>query len=153
MNYILLPDDMYRKCFGILICWGLTYEPSLTLLGLWRSGVDFGGFGDFGVDPSLSDAVMSFLRLTEASKCIPHPHGMYKKCFGILICWRLTYEPPLTSLGLWRSGVDLGDLGVDLSLSVAVMSFLRLTETEASKCIPHPHGIYRKCFGILICYE
>ncbi len=72
-----------------------------------RLGVDF---GDFGVYLSLSDVVMSLLRLTEASDWVPHPYWMYTKCFSTLICYELTYGSTLTPLHLCRLGGDLGIL-------------------------------------------
>ena len=110
-----------------------------------------GGFWGLGVDLSLSDVVMSWLRLQQASDWTPYPYWMYTMCFGTLIRCEWAYGSTLTLLGQCRGGVDLGVWGVDLSLSDVVMSWLRLQ--EASDCIPHPYWMYTKCFGSLIWCE
>ena len=86
----------------------------------------YGGeiFRYFGVYLSLSDVVMSLLRLTEASDCIQHPHWMYRKCFSILICYEQAYVSTLTLVCLCRLGEDFWE--VDLSPCDVVMSWLRL---------------------------
>jgi hypothetical protein len=121
-NCISHPHGMYRKCFGILICYEQAYVSTLTLLCRCRLGVDF---GDFGVDLSLYDVVMSWLRPQQASDWIPHPYWMYTKYFGTLICCVWVYEATLTVIHLCRWRVDFGVLGVDLSLCDVVMSWLR----------------------------
>ena len=79
---------MYAKCFGTLIWCEWPYGSTLTLLGLCRWGADL---GFLGVDLSPSDVVMSWLRLQQASDCIPHPYWMYAKCFGTLIWCEWSY--------------------------------------------------------------
>ncbi len=75
------------------------------------------GFVFLGVDLSLSDVVMSWLRLQQASDCIPHPIWMYTKCFGALIWCEWSCGSNLTLLGLCRWGAYFGFLGVDLSMN------------------------------------
>ncbi len=50
------PYDMYTKCFTTLICCGWAYGSTLTLVCLYRSGVDF---WDIGVVLSLTDVAVS----------------------------------------------------------------------------------------------
>jgi len=83
--------------------------------------------------------------------CIPHPYHMYTKCFSTLICCGWAYECTLTLLSLCRSGVGFRKIGVGLSPSDVVMSWLRL-QTPVD-CIPHPYHMYIKCFSTLICCE
>ncbi len=91
-------------CMGIWI-WGHPYSDTPSVAG---SGwiLDF-GFGIMGVDLSLCDAVMSWLRLQQASDWIPH----YTKCFGTLICWVWAYGTTLTTVPLCRSRVDFSGFG------------------------------------------
>jgi hypothetical protein len=112
------------------------------------------GFGDFRVDLSPSDVVMSSLRLTEASDCIPHPYDIYTKCFStLLICYKRAYGSTLilTLLHTCTSGWWFLFFGVDLSLIDVVMSWLRLQ--QASDWTPHPYWMYTKCFDTLIWCE
>ena len=137
---------MYTKCFRTLICCGWAYVCALTLLRLCRSGEDF---RKIGVGRSLSDVVMSWLRLQTCLECIPHPCHMYTQCFSTLICCGWAYGSALTLLHLCRSGVDFRKIGLSPSPSDVVMSWLRLqTRLE---CIPHPCHMYTKCFITLIC--
>ena len=127
---------MYTKCFSTLICCGWAYGFALTLLCLCRLGVEF---GKIGVGQSLSDVVMSWLRLQTCLECIPHPNHMYRQCFSTLICCGWAYGSALTLLCLCRSGVEFTKIGVLQSLSDVVMSWLRLqTHLEY---IPHPLSI------------
>ncbi len=140
------PYHMYTKCFITLICCGWGYGSALTPLCLSRSGVEF---RKIGVGWSLSDVVMSWLRLQTCLECIPHPCHMYTKCFSTLICLGWAYGSALTLLHLCRSGVDFRKIGLGPSPSDVVMSWLRLqTHLES---IPHPNHMYTKCFSILIC--
>ena len=116
------PCHMYTKCFITLICGGWTYGCTLTLLRLWRSGEYVGEL----VGQSLSDVVMSWLRLQSHLEFIPHPCHMYKKCFSTLICCGWAYGSALTLLCLCRSGVEFRKIGVGQSLSDVVISWLRL---------------------------
>jgi hypothetical protein len=120
---------------------------ALTLLCLCRLGV---GFRKIGVGQSLSDVVMSWLRLQTCLERIPHPCHMYTQCFSTLICCGWAHGSTLTLLHLCRSGVDFRKIELSPSPSdVAVMSWLRLqTHLE---CIPHPCHMYTKCFITLIC--
>jgi hypothetical protein len=108
-------------------------------------------FGDFRVDLSPSDVVMSWLRLQQALDWTPHPYWMYAKCFGTLIWCEWAYGSTLTLISLCRWGADLVFFGVDLSPSDVVMSWSRLQ--QASDWIPHPYWMYAKCFGTLIWCE
>ena len=74
---------------------------------------------------------------------------MYTKCFSTLICCGWAYGSTLTLLRMRRSGVDFWKIGVGLSPSDVVMSWLRLQSPV--DCIPHPFYIYAKCFSTLIC--
>jgi len=142
--------DVYKVFWHLDILFIGIWVSTLTLLGLCRWGV---GFFFWGVDLSLSDVVMSWLRLQQASDCIPHPYWMYTQCFGSLRWCEWAYESSLTLLGLCRWGAYFGFLVVHLSLRdvVVVMSWLRLQ--QASYWIPHPYWMYAKCFGTLIWCE
>ncbi len=52
---------------------------------LWRSGVDF--WDNFGVDLSLSDDVMPWLRLKPPVERNPHPYDMYKVFKHLDMLW------------------------------------------------------------------
>ncbi len=106
-------------------------------------------FRKIGVWLSPSDVVMSWLRLQTPTDCIPHPYHLYTKCFSTLICCGWAYGCTLTLLCLCRSGVDFWIIGVGLSPSDVVMSWLRL-QTPVD-CTPQLHHIYTKCFSTLIC--
>jgi hypothetical protein len=125
---------MYTKCFSTLICCGWAYVCALTLLCLCRSGEDF---RKIGAGRSLSDVVMSWLRLQTCLQCIPHPFYMYTKCFSTLTCCGWSYVCALSLFCLCRWGVDFRKIGLSPSLSDVVMSWLRLqTHLE---CIPHQY--------------
>ncbi len=98
-----------------------------------------------GVELSLSDVVMSWLRLQTPINCIPHPYYMYTKCFGISVCCGWAYGCIFTLLCLCRSGVDFRKIGVGLSLNDVVMSWLRFKTLV--DCIPHPYHMYTKCLA------
>ncbi len=117
----------------------------IYVLHLCRSGVDF---KIIGVWASLSDVAMSWLRIQTPMDCIPHPYHIYTKCFSTLICCGWAYGSTLTLLRLCRSGVDFRIIGVGLSPSDVVMSWLRLK--TPIHCIPHPYHMYTKCFGTLM---
>ena len=102
------PCHMYTKFFITLICRGWAYGCTLTLLRLGRLGADY---RKIGVGQSLSDVVMSWLRLQTCLECIPHPCHMYTKCFSTLICCGWAYGSALTLLCLCRLGVDFMKLG------------------------------------------
>jgi hypothetical protein len=112
MECISHPHDTYTMCFSTLICSVWAYGSTLTLVCLCRFGVDF---WDIGVDLSLTDVAMSWLRLKPPMECISHPYDMYTKCFSTLICYRWAYRLTLTLLCSCRFGVDFGEIGVDLS--------------------------------------
>jgi hypothetical protein len=139
---------MYAKCFSTLECCGWAYGSTLNVLRQCRSGVDF---QDFGVELSLSDDVMPWLRLKPPVECIPHPYDMYAKCLSTLTCCWWAYGSTLNVLRQCRSGVDFQDFGVDLSPSDDVVPWLRLKPPV--ECNPHPYGMYTKCLSTLICYE
>jgi hypothetical protein len=89
---------------------------------------------------SLSDVVISWLRLQTCTDYIPHPCHMYTKCFSTLICCVWAYGCTLTLLHLCRSGVDFRKIELSPSPSDVVMSWLRLqTRLE---WIPHPCHMY-----------
>jgi len=140
------PCNMYTQCFSTLICHGWAYGCTRTLLHLCRSGV---GFRKIGVGQSLSDVVMSWLRLQTHLECIPHPNHMYTKCFSTLIRCGWAYGCTLTLLRLCMAGLEFRKIGVGWSLSDVVMSWLRLQ--TCLDCTPHPCHMYTKCFITLIC--
>jgi hypothetical protein len=45
---------------------------------------------------SQNDVIMSRLRLTATSNCLPHPYYTYTKCLSILICYPSAYNISLT---------------------------------------------------------
>ena len=67
------PYWINTMCFTILICYEWVYWSTLTLLCLCRLGVDIRGYWG---SLSLSDVVMSWLRLKPPVECIPHPYWM-----------------------------------------------------------------------------
>ena len=77
---------------------------------------------------------------------------MYSKCLRTLICCGWAYGSILillhqsSRLGL---DVDVGYLGVDLSLSDDVMPRWRLKPPMG--CIPHPYDKHAKCLSTLTC--
>ncbi len=89
------PYYMYTKCFSTLICCGLKYGYTLTLLYRCRRGWII---WKVGVWVRANGIVVSWLRLQTASDCIPHPYHMYTKCFCTLICCGWTYRCTLTLL-------------------------------------------------------
>ncbi len=106
-------------------------------------------FRKIGVRRSLSNVVMSWLRLQTRKACIPHPCHMYTQCFSTLICCGWAYGCTLTLLRLCRSGVEFRKIELSPSPRDVVMSWLRLqTRLE---CIPHPYHMYTQCFSTLIC--
>ena len=94
---------MYTKCFNTYLSCGWAYGSALTLLCLWRSGVEFRKIGEWW---SLSDVAMSWLRLQTYLESIPHPFHMYTKCFSPLIRCGWAYGYALTLLRQCRSGVS-----------------------------------------------
>ena len=104
-------------------------DGHLTLLRLWRSRVYFRQL----VWLSLSDVVMSWLRLQTPVKCIPHLYHMYTKCFNILICHGWAYGCALTLFYLCNKlGGDFRKIEGWLSPSDVVMSWLRREVHPAS---------------------
>ncbi len=131
-------------CFSTLICFGWTCGCTLILICLWRWAEIF---GKPGVWLSPSDVVKSWLRLQSPLDCIPHPYYInvyiYTVCFSTLICFGWTCGCTLILIYLWRWGWIFGKLGVWLSSSDAVKSWLRLQ--SPLDCIPHPYYIYIQC--------
>ena len=84
-------------------------------------------------------------------ECIPHPYWMWAKCFTTMICYQWAYGSTLTLLCLAGLGWIFGDIGVDLSPSDVVKTWLKL-QTHMDCCL-HPYWINTMCFTILICYE
>jgi len=139
------PCHMYTKCFSTLICGEWAYGCALTLLCLCRSGVKF---RKIGVGQSLSDVVISWLRLQTCLECIPHPCHMYKQRFSTLMCCGWANWSTLALLRLCRSGVDFSKIELSPSPSDVVMSWLRLQ--TCLECIPNSCHMYTKCFSTLI---
>ncbi len=110
------PYHMYTntKCFIALICCGWAYGFGLTLWCLSRWGVEF---RKIGTGQSLSNVVMSWLRLQTHLESILHPFHMYTKCFITLICCGCAYVCALTLLCLCRSGVEFRKIGLSPSPS------------------------------------
>ena len=92
---------------------------------------------------------MSWLRLQSPIDCIPHPYYIYTMCFITLICcgWTCGCTPTRYALRTWLW--IFGKLGLWLSLSDAVLSWLRLQ--SPADYIPHPYHIHTMCFSTLIC--
>jgi hypothetical protein len=128
-----------------LICCEWAYRPTLTLLRLCRSGVDF---RKIGVWLSPSDVAISWLRLPTPMDCISHPFYIYTKCFNTLICCEWAWVHHYTVTPVQVRGGFLDNWGMAKPEDVA-MSWLRL-QTPAD-CIPHPNHMYTKCFSTLIC--
>ena len=106
-------------------------------------------FRKIGEGQSLSDVVISWLRLQTCLNYIPHPCHMYTQCFNTLICCGWAYGSTLTLLRLCSSGVDFRKIELSPSPSDVVMSWLRLqTRLEY---IPNPCHLYTKCLITWIC--
>jgi hypothetical protein len=103
------------------------------------------------VGRSLSNDVMSWLRLQTCTNCIPHSCHMYTQCFSTLICCGWAYGCTLILLRLCRAGVDFRKIELNPSPSDVVMSWLRLRLQTHLECIPHPCHMYAQCFSTLIC--
>ena len=71
-------------------------------------------FWDFGVDLSLSDDVVPWLRLKPPVECNPHPYHMYTKCLSTLICYEWVYGSTLTVYACAGRGWIFRDFGIDL---------------------------------------
>jgi hypothetical protein len=67
-------------------------------------------FGKIGVWANPNDVGVSWLRLQEASDCIPHPYWMYTMCFSTLICCGWAYGCTLTLIPV-QVGVNFEKLG------------------------------------------
>jgi hypothetical protein len=93
------PYWMYTKCFGPLRWCEWPTGSTVTLFGLWMPR---GGFWGFGVELSMSDVGMSWLRLQQTSDWTPHPYWMYTKCFGTLMWCEWPNGSILTLLGMCR---------------------------------------------------
>ncbi len=103
----------------------------------------------WGLWPNLNDFVASWLRLQEASDCVPNPYWMYTKCFSTLICCEWAYGCyPYTVIPV-ELGAKFGKIGVWANLNDVVVSWLRLQ--VPSDYVPHPYWMYIKCFSTLIC--
>ena len=102
-----------------------------------------------GVGRSLSDVIMSWLRLQTRTDCIPHPNHMYTKYFSILLSCGWAYGSARTLLLFCQVGQDFGKIRVRLSPSDVVRSCFRLQ--NRLECIQHPYYMYTKCFITLIC--
>ena len=96
------PCHMYTKCFSTLIWFGWAYGCALTLLCMCKLGKD--SRKQIRVGQSLSDVVMSWLRLQTHLEHIPHSCHMYPECFSILLCcgwiWVHPYSKALVSGGV-----------------------------------------------------
>jgi len=109
MESILHPFHMYTKCFTTLICHGWVYGCALTLLCLCRSGVEF---RKIGVEQSLSDVAISWLRLQHAwiashihVICI---HSVSAPCYAV--DGHMDMGPPLHCYAWAGQGWILGKL-------------------------------------------
>ena len=101
---------------------------------------------------SLSNVVMSWLRLQTRTDCFPHPCHMYTQYFSTLICCGWAYGCTLTLLRLCRAGagVDFRKIELSPSPSDAVISWILRLQTHLEST-PHPCHMYTKCFSTLIC--
>ena len=94
------------------------------------------------VDPKLCCTIVVEAQTTVDG--IPHPYHMYTKCFSTLICCGWAYGSTLTMLLLCQVGLDFRKIGLWLSPSDVVRSWLSFqTHME---CIPHPYYMCTKCF-------
>ncbi len=73
---------------------------------------------------------------------------IYKVFYHIDMLWMGTWVGP-NNVALVPRGLDIRKIGVGLSLSNAVMSWLR--QGICKDCIPLPYHMYTKCFITLIC--
>ncbi len=89
-----------------------------------------------GAVQSLSNVVMSWLRLQTLTDCIPQPNHLYKKYLSILLSCGWAYGSARTLLLLCQVGYDFGKIRVWLSPSDVVRSCLRLQ--NHLECIQHP---------------
>jgi hypothetical protein len=145
LNPLWTASHIQIGCFTTMICYEWVYWSILTLLCLYKIGVDFWRYWG-RPEPEWWCNVM-----VEAQT----PHGVHsasildvKKCFSTLICYEWAYGSTLTLLCLCRFGVDFWGYWGSLSLSDIVMSWLRLN--PPMECIPHPYWMYTKCFSTLI---
>ncbi len=99
------PYWIYTKFFTTLICYEWAYGSALTLVCLYRSGVDF--HGNWGIpepDWCYNVIVEAQTHLWSAF----HIHMISVKCFTTLTCYEWAYGSTLTLLCLWTI---LGKLG------------------------------------------
>jgi hypothetical protein len=89
-----------------------------------------GEFWKIGVGRSLSDAVMSWLRLQTHLESTPHPCHMYTKCFSTLIRCEWAYGCTLTLLPILLGSYFEVLLCHLWSQHDVIMSWLRLTATS-----------------------
>ncbi len=69
-------------------------------------------FWKIGVWLSLSDVVVSWLRLQTPADCFPHPYWMYTKCFSTVTCCGWAYGCTLTLLSCAGGGQILENWGM-----------------------------------------
>ncbi len=113
------------------------------------SSTPVNGLGWCGNLWSQKDVIMSWLRLTTTSTCVPHPYQTWTKCLSTLICCPWVYSKSLihscTHITWLKFGVSWSLLW---SQNVVSTSWLRLTAT--SHCFPHPYYTHTKFLRILI---
>ncbi len=81
-----------------------------------------------------------------------HPTSMtyvYKVFYHLDMPWMGIWVHPYTATPVQQVGGDSRKIGVWLSWSDVVTSWLRL-QTPV-KCIPHPYHMHTKCFSTLVC--
>ena len=88
------PYQTCTKCLSTSICCLQAY--SITLTQLYPSY--FPQIWALGHLWSQNDVIMSWLRLTANSNCLPHPYQTYAKCLSTLICCPYAYGSSLTQL-------------------------------------------------------
>ncbi len=140
------PYHIYTKCFSTLIYCGWAHGCTLTLLCLCRWRWIFSKLGTW---LSPSDVLKSWLRLQSLIDCIPHPDHIYTKCFSTLIYCGWAHGCTLTLLRMCRWGWIFGKLGIWMSPSDVVRSWLSLQ--NPADCIPLLLFIHTQCFSTLIC--
>ncbi len=101
------PYYIYIKCFSTLICCGLTYGCTLTLICLWKWRWIL---GKLGVWPSWSDVVKSLLRLHIPIECILCPYYKHNAFLHLDMLWIDMWGHPYTDMPL-KVEMDSGEIG------------------------------------------
>jgi hypothetical protein len=137
----LLPPsmlDIYKVFEHIaMLSMGVQYQPYTVIVT--QLGSYFGALSHLWSQP---DVIMSWLRLTATSSCLPHPYLTYTKCLSTLLVLSLGIQYQSYPVIVTQLGSDFGALGHLSSQRDVIMPWLRLTAT--SNCFPHPYLLYTK---------